>query len=324
MALHEMDLNLKEFYEYEGSSPKASDFDRFWDKAKEELAGVDPRVELRPADFTCRGVECFDLYFQGVRGARIHAKYARPVTAGKKPCLLIFHGYTGNSGDWMDGKLSYVLEGMCVAALDCRGQGGFSEDTGGCQGSTFHGHVARGLAGNPQDLPFRQMYLDGVELAQIVSSFPEVDGQRLGTLGGSQGGALSVAVSALHGGIKRTAVGYPFLSDFYYCKKEGFLNSPATGYSEIGEYFRRYDPFHHHEDEIFEKLSYIDVSNLAAYIRNPAHVTITMRDTVCPPKTQFAVYNNLGGEKELVLYYDYDHEALPQWADLCFAFLRGL
>ena len=48
----------------------------------------------------------------------------------------MFHGYRGNSGDlprlfwgWTD-KLGYAAAGFTVAAMDCRGQGGLSEDSG--------------------------------------------------------------------------------------------------------------------------------------------------------------------------------------------------
>lgn len=49
---------------------------------------------------------------------------------GLAPAVVNFHGYTGNSGNWFD-KLPFAAAGYVVAALDCRGQGGLSEDTGG-------------------------------------------------------------------------------------------------------------------------------------------------------------------------------------------------
>ena len=43
----------------------------------------------------------------------------------------MFHGYSGDAGDWVS-KLGYAGLGHTVAALDCRGQGGSSEDTRWC------------------------------------------------------------------------------------------------------------------------------------------------------------------------------------------------
>ena len=48
--------------------------------------------------------------------------------------MLQFHGYSMHSGDWTE-KLGYVANGVVVAAMDCRGQGGRSEDPGGVKGT---------------------------------------------------------------------------------------------------------------------------------------------------------------------------------------------
>src|SRR5580700_5377285 len=140
-----VDMPLTKLHQYEGRNPRPSDFEEYWDQALDEMHRIDPKVELRPHPLKTRAAECFDLYFTGVGGARVHAKYLRPITNdGPHPAVLMFHGYSGSSGDWHD-KLSYVSQGYSVAALDCRGQGGQSEDTGGHKGNTLRGHIIRGL-----------------------------------------------------------------------------------------------------------------------------------------------------------------------------------
>jgi cephalosporin-C deacetylase len=141
-----VDLPLAKLKTYKGSSPCPKDIDRYWDAALAEMRAVDPKVSLEKAEFQTAGAECFDLFFTGVGGARVHAKYVRPKGAsGKHPAVLQFHGYTGSAGDWWD-KLAFVSLGFSVAALDCRGQGGSSEDVGGVKGTTMNGQIIRGLA----------------------------------------------------------------------------------------------------------------------------------------------------------------------------------
>ena len=103
--------------------------------------------------------ECFDLYFTGVGGARIHAKYLRPASGSDEPhaAVLMFHGYSGNSGEWSE-KLGYVSQGLSVAALDVRGQGGESEDLGGVKGNTLQGHIIRGLDDEPERALLRRSF----------------------------------------------------------------------------------------------------------------------------------------------------------------------
>ena len=122
MAVFEMPMD--QLVTYQGRNPRPDDFDTYWDGALAEMHSVDANVEIIPADFQVAGAECFDLYFTGVGGSRVYAKYLRPTgISSPHPALLQFHGYTGSSGDWTD-KLSYVMMGFSVAALDCRGQGG--------------------------------------------------------------------------------------------------------------------------------------------------------------------------------------------------------
>ena len=61
-----------------------------------------------------------------------------------------------------------MAAGYCVAALDCRGQGGKSEDVGGIKGTTLKGHIIRGLQEGPEKLLFRSIYLDTAQLADIT------------------------------------------------------------------------------------------------------------------------------------------------------------
>ena len=163
-----IDKPLDELRTYRGINPRPTDHDLYWDRALQEMRATDPRVTLVPYPVTAPYAQCFDMYFTGVRGARIHAKLVRPLNAeARHPALLLFHGYTGDSGDWTS-KLKWAALGFSVAALDCRGQGGLSEDVGGVKGTTWKGHIIRGLDDKPDNLLFRHLFLDTAELARIV------------------------------------------------------------------------------------------------------------------------------------------------------------
>jgi cephalosporin-C deacetylase len=150
------DMPFEELERYQGTNPRPADFDDYWDQGLAEIRAVEPRLELIPADFQTSFAECFNLFFSGVGGARVHAQLLRPRQAASQPhpAVLMFHGYSGSAGDWV-GKLGYVAQGYTVAALDCRGQGGLSEDKGGVTGWTLSGHIVRGLDGPPEKMLFR-------------------------------------------------------------------------------------------------------------------------------------------------------------------------
>ncbi|WNR46108.1 acetylxylan esterase [Paenibacillus roseipurpureus] len=315
------DMPLAKLLTYQGCNPRPEDFDAYWDRAIAEMKSISPQLELFPSEFQIPYADCFDLYFTGVKGARIYAKYIRPKRiAEPHPAIVQFHGYSASSGEWID-KVPYASLGYSVFAMDCRGQGGRSEDVGGTKGTTLRGHIIRGIDDHPDQLLFRDVFLDAAQLAGIAMDMPEVDASRVGAIGGSQGGALSMVCAALEPRIKRLAPVYPFLSDY---KRVWDMDLAKDSYQEIKDYFRRHDPQHKREEEFFTKLGYIDIQHLAGRIQGEVMMGISQSDTICPPSTQFAAFNKIKSKKSYELYPDFGHEGLPGFYDKTFTFMLGL
>jgi cephalosporin-C deacetylase len=205
--------------------------------------------------------------------------------------------------------------------LDCRGQGGLLEDIGGVVGNTLRGHIIRGLEGPPEKMLFRQIFLDTAQLASIVMEMTGVDPRRIGTLGRSQGGGLALACAALEPRIKLTAADFPFLCDY---KRVWEIDLAKDAYLELQEYFKRFDPLHDREEEVFTRLGYIDVQFLVPRIKAEVFMAVGLMDTMCPPSTQFAAYNKIKAQKNLAVYPDFGHEMLPGRDDAVFQFMLGL
>jgi cephalosporin-C deacetylase len=316
------DMPFEKLKEYQGINPKPADFDVYWEKALAEMRTVDPQIEIIPdAEFQVPFATCSHLWFTGVGGARIHAKLLQPKNAGSRhPAVLHFHGYSGGSSAWTD-YLGYAAAGFTVAALDCRGQGGLSEDTGGVKGNTHRGQIIRGLDDAPEKLLFRQIFLDTAQLAKIVMEMPDVDEARVGAFGGSQGGGLTLACISLEPCIKRAAPIFPFLSDY---RRVWNMDQAKDAYAELKDFFRFFDPQHKREEDVFTRLGYIDVQYLAPRIKAEVMMGVGLMDTICPPSTQFAAYNKITSKKMLEIYPDFGHENLPGFSDKTFQFMLGL
>jgi cephalosporin-C deacetylase len=328
----DFDFPLSELATYAGRNPRPDDFDAYWADALEELAGLsvgDVGVQLEPVEHPAPYADCFDLTFTGVRGARVYAKYLRPARESAESgrpspvephaAVVVFHGYSGASPDWFR-LLPFVAQGYSVAALDCRGQGGRSQDPGGVDGNTLHGHIVRGLGADPANLAFRQIFLDCVQLTRLVMSMPEVDAARIGVTGASQGGGLTLACAALEPSVKLAAPVYPFLSDYL---RTWEMDLATDAYEELREYLRRFDPTHGDVENMFLRLGYIDVQNLAGRIKAEVLMATGLMDKICPPSTQFAAYNKITARKQMVLYPDFEHETLPQLDDRILAFFAA-
>ncbi len=317
-----IDMPLEKLRTFQGVNPCPKDIDAFWDRSIAEMEALGTGYELQKAKFQVPGVLCYDLYFTGMKGARIHCKFVRPEKVEKPmPAICHFHGYSGRSPEFFS-LLSYVQAGFIVLAMDCRGQAGQSVDVGGVCGNTLHGQIIRGLEENdPEKLLFRDIFLDAAQTARILMSMPEVDETRVGATGGSQGGGLTLACAALTPTLNRAAPLYPFLCDY---KRVWDMDLDVEAYRELREYFRFFDALHEREEEVFTLLGYIDNQHIAHRTRAQVLMITCLMDSICPPSTQFAAYNKLPGKKNVLLYPDYGHEAIPDVNNHIIPFLMGM
>lgn len=316
-----IDMPLEKLKEYKGCSPCPTDIDEYWDTALAEMNALDPKAEFVPHPFPSTNVEMFELWFTGTKNARVFAKFARPKSCeGKLPAILMFHGLSGSSDEWSS-LIKYASQGYVVAFMDVRGQGGRSEDVGGVAGTTMATPFMRGIEGDKHDLLMRDVYLDTALMAKIVMGLDYVDENRVGVTGGSQGGCLSVVCACLVPEIKKCAPCYPYLSDY---KRVYNMDLNKGAYEGLRYYFRNFDPNHEREDEIFERLGYIDIQNIAKRMKAELLMFTGLMDTTCPPSTQFAMYNKVTSKKNVVIYPEFGHEGLKGSGDKIFAFMSDL
>lgn len=316
-----VDLPLDELRTYAGRNPKPADHAAFWDSGLEELSSFDHQVEIVDSWFQPANVRCADLWFTGTGNSRIHAKLLIPRhLSGPAPALCHFHGYSMRADDWM-GYMAYAGAGFVVAALDCRGQAGQSQDGVSVKGPTLDGHIIRGLDDEPSKMYYRNVFLDTALLARLVMNLPEVDPARVGAYGGSQGGALALACASLEPRVARVAPVHPFLSDY---QRVWEMDQDVAAYAELRRFFRQFDPQHKREAEIFERLGYIDVQHLTDRIQGEVLMGIGLMDTITPPSTCYAAYNKIQSPKREVVYPDFGHEGLPEFGDYAFEFFSQM
>lgn len=314
------DMTLEKLRLYLGSTPKPTDFDLYWDEQVSAIRDFIPKYELKLKPELCSNLmDCYDLTFQSFDGSSIYAKYLRPTHNTPTPLVFQFHGYPGSSRSFLE-LSGFVAADMAVVAMDCRGQGGKSNDNSVYSGPTVSGHIIMGLAGDSVDaLYYRNVFLDTVVLFNLMKTFDSIDPDRLFANGASQGAALALVCAALNPEIKKTCALYPFLSDY---RRVWNMNLDLVAYEGLRYFNKWFDPAGEKTDAIFQKLGYIDVKNFASRIKSDVLMGTGLLDDICPPSTQFAVYNHLKCQKEHILYPNYTHELIRDFDDRITAFMR--
>lgn len=308
--------NLDDYY---GITPMPEDFDTFWEARMEEADAVELQYSITQAKEVPSFASCeyLDLWFVGIGGARIYAKYLKPKCKTNIPLVLQFHGYPGASRSWLE-QSSYAGMGMAIIAVDCPGQGGYGEDLGGYLGTTVTGHIVAGVDGPPEKMYYVRFYQNVRILCRIVRELEGIDTDRIYVNGASQGGGIGLACAALNNTlINRAAILYPFLSDYRMVWE---LGEDVIAYEGLRYYSRWFDPDGEKEGNWFRKLGYIDGKNFAHMVRCPILFGTGLEDTICPPQTQCAVYNQLFCPKKRVLFPGYGHEEIQDFDDMILDF----
>lgn len=304
---------------YRGTNPKPADFDQFWDERLAEVRTADLDFSVTPCGQlpACAACRFLELRFRGVRGGTVYAKYLRPAAQGPVPLVLQFHGYPGAGRSWLE-QATFPGMGCALLAMDCPGQGGQGWDPGGYAGTTAAGHLVAGLDGEAKDMYYVRLYQNIALLCRIVRELEGVDLGRIFINGASQGGGLGIVCAALDPLLpKKAAILYPFLSDF---QRVWELGRDETAYQGLRYYSRWFDPDGTRRREMFTRLGYIDVHHFAPRVRCQVLFGTGLADTVCPPVTQFAVYNNLTCEKRHILFPEYGHEEIQAFDDEILSF----
>ncbi len=280
-----IDWPLEKLVEYRPELTKQNDFDAFWDAQLAASAAIPLNAQFTRLDDGLPGAHTYDVSFDGADGVRVRGWFMAPLNQKERlPTVVQFIGYTGGR-DYPHTLAAYVLNGFCALIMDSRGQGGNT----GMRLDTSHGaqsgFITHGIL-DRDEYYYRNFYLDTVRAVEAVTARDEVDGERICALGGSQGGALSIACASLSSRVVAMAPDVPRLSHF-----RRSVDIAMGPYEEITNFMKR---FPEHIEQAFTTLSYFDNMNLVTRTRvREAYYSVGLWDAVCPPSTVYASFNHL-------------------------------
>ena len=278
------------------------DFDDFWADVLTQAGQIplNPSCEPVPHRSTDE-VEVYEIGYDSLDGVRIAGWYCRPRESylpPPYPGLLLVPGYISEPTlpkSWA--KLGYAAVGVAPRGK-LRSNRQFNPGYPGLL-------LANALDRNTYS--YRGFYTDAVRALDFAQTRTEIDQDRIGVHGSSQGGALTVVVSALRAGeIAAAAAGAPYLC----CIMDSATLSHTYPYEEINEYLRLYPD---REPALQQTMAYFDVVNMAPLVRCPTMVYIGLVDDCVPPETGFALRDALTAPTEFHASPHCAHDAGVYW-----------
>jgi cephalosporin-C deacetylase len=312
----QFDLSLDELHTYRPRLRVPADLDEFWARTLAEARAVDLEPTFTKVENGLAVLDTYDVGFRGYGGSLVRGWLHLPAAAlraGPLPAIVEFIGYNGGRGLPHERTL-WAAAGYAHFVMDNRGQG-----SGWSVGDTADrvlelgepatpGFLTRGIR-DPHTYYYRRLFTDAVRAVEAARAHEAVDAGRVIALGGSQGGALALAVAALSDDLTAVLPDVPFLCDF----RRATTIVDTDPYAEVARYLKT----HRTEvDRVFDTLAYFDCAILAGRAGAPALFSVALMDDICPPSTVFAAYHNYGGEKDIVVYPFNRHEGGEAQHDL--------
>lgn len=303
------DMSLEDLRKYKPTLTRRPDFLEFWAGTLKELKAVKPKYRLEPYEYPVKGAKVYKITFSGFANADIDGWLAIPQARGIHPGIVMYHGYNWAFDGCIHDTVNMGLHGYAVLQMLCRGQSGNSVDNIVTTHGNFTGWMTKGIL-SPEQYYYRALYMDCVRALEVLASLKQVDAGRIGVMGGSQGGGLTLAAAALSGIPKVAVATYPYLCHF----DRAIDITPQMPYGELNEFFRRNsDPSI--EEQARKTLTYFDVMNHAPDIKCPVLVASGLVDEITPPSTIFAAYNQMTCPKEIAVFRYFGHEYIPGFVE---------
>jgi cephalosporin-C deacetylase len=275
---------------------KPEDFDAFWRDVLAQAAAIPLDAEVVPDPLrTSDDIEVFQVFYTSIDRVRVAAWYCRPARrVARTPAIMFLPGYQ------MDPPIpkEWARKGYLALSVAPRGKiRSTRQFNPGYPGLLTHNIVDRHTYG------YRGFYVDTWRGIDFLLGRPEVDPERIGVTGSSQGGGLAVTTAAMRREVRAASAGAPHLCGFV----DAIELTHTYPYEEINDYLRLHPE---RRPEVEETVAYFDGINFADRIACPIIVNIGRQDNVCPPETGQALFGRIGAkDKRLYSYDGHGHDA---------------
>lgn len=279
------------------------DFDEFWAKGIEQVRKVDlkPRMELLPERCTDK-VDVYHVSYGNIGGSRMYGMLTIPKGEGKYPAIMRLPGAgvgekTGDIRHTAQGDVIILELGIHGIPVNMK-SGVYSDLDNGVLANYHLQNID-----NRNTFFYRRVYLGCVKGVDFLLSLPQCNG-KVGTIGGSQGGALSIVTSRLDSRVAATAIYFPAI-----CDLEGYTHGRAGGWPHVFKI-----DANRTKDKL-ETIRYYDAVNFARGLKSPVFFAYGYNDITCAPTTTRSAYNVIPAPKQLSIGENTGHWLYPEQVD---------
>lgn len=274
------------------------DLDEFW----LEIANDSQHVPLDMSrsfrsTYELDGFIVETISFRGSFGTDLHGWLAYPDGARRLPGFVWIPPYGRES---LLPNMYAVRDGYVSLSLNLHGLPAFHQE----KYTVSRGYFAQGVE-DPTSWIFREMTINTMVAVRLLATLSEVNEERIGAMGMSQGGGMAMWLGAFCPQVKAVCADMPFLGAM-----NQILNRTAYRYP-LKELVDWAEARTLGMEVVQNTVSYFDTINLATRCTVPTQISMGLKDPACRPEVVESVYENLAAEKKRLLTYDWGHDWHP-------------
>ena len=294
-----------DIHKIEPTTTPPADFDEFWTNVLAENNKLEmlPKLELVPEKCTQK-VNVYLASFQNRRkGCRMYGTMCVPADlkpGEKRPAILIVPGAGVRA---RNGYYSEAEKGLVTLELGINHISTVLDEEIYEQLRPWYGkEYPLCNIDDKEKYIYKGIYAGCARAVDFLAGLDFVDADRIGVMGGSQGGALSITTAVLNPKVKCIGALYPALADL-----TGYLHGRGGGWPHLFRNGRMATP------ERIETTRYYDVANFARKLNVPVFYTYGFNDMTCCPTSTTAAYNVIPDvEKHCWIVPEIEHWTYPE------------
>ena len=299
--------------EIQAVSNQPDGYSQYWDNALEELKTVAPKFKVeRKDELSTEKRDGYIVQMQSIGDVTIYGYYFVPKKKGEFPAIINLPGY-GYGFENLDEFLS-VQDDVIELALCVRGHG--------LSAKSFETEFpAPGFFGyeicDVNKIAYRQIFMDCIRAVDFLLTRNEVDQSKIGVMGSSQGGGLTIMTAALAAEhISACAYGDPFPTDL-----KNHIRIRTLIQDEMNSYLNYYDNKCTFEEGI-NTFEFFDTKYFAKNIQCQTLYITGLADDDCPPRLGFSAFNDITAPKQFKVFPNDSHIGESNWKKEMMAFFK--
>ena len=275
--------------------PRPADFDTFWQNAKTELAAIKPEYKITEIPDSSKDDRVVYLVeMKSLDGLTVRGWLTEPKTNSKNKSFAVLLALPGYQ---VDLKPMFGTDpDIAILTLNIRGSGN-SRDVINVRRESY-------IVLNIEDknrYVLKGAVMDCVRAVDFIYSRRELRHDNIIAAGGSLGGWLAIATSAVDKRINFCSSANPILCDI-----RSWANEVGWPFFDIKKYVATRPGLTF--DKVLDNLDYFDGKNFASTIKAPTLVGLGLVDPIIPPNNVYTLYNEVHAPKHLIIFRDLGHE----------------